>query len=124
MKLSSTLEDYLETILLLSEGDSGVRLSDIADKVGVTKASTNRAITMLSQAGLVHYERYREIRLTPTGYAYADGILHKHKVIKQFFIDVLHVDKDVADQEACLIEHVISSNTIRSMENFLKKHNC
>ncbi|MFS0820733.1 metal-dependent transcriptional regulator [Bacillus sp. 1P02SD] len=122
MKLSSILEDYLETIFLLSKEGVGVRLSDIADKVGVTKASTNRAMATLSQFGLVHNERYKEIHLTPKGYEYANGIFHKHKVVKQFFIDILQIDKDIADREACLIEHVISSNSIRAMEHFMRQH--
>ncbi|MFJ6208885.1 metal-dependent transcriptional regulator [Lysinibacillus sp. NPDC092081] len=122
MKLSPILENYLEVIFLLSEEGVGARLSDIAEKVGVTKATANRAIATLSQFGLVVNERYKEIHLNPKGQAYADGIFHKHKVIKQFFIDVLQIDKDVANQEACLIEHVISSDSIRAMEHFMKQH--
>jgi Mn-dependent DtxR family transcriptional regulator len=115
------MESYLDAIFLLSEEGDGARLSDIADKVGVTKASANRAIATLSEFGLVRNERYREIHLTPNGRAYAYGIFHKHTVIKQFLIEVLQIDADVADRDACLIEHVISSDSIRAMKHFVDK---
>ncbi|MCM3293291.1 metal-dependent transcriptional regulator [Paenibacillus sp. MER 180] len=119
MKLSPTMEDYLETVFLLSQEGAGARLSDIADKVGVTKASANRAVATLSSLRLVQKEHYKEIHLTPEGLAYANRIVHKHEVIKQFFMNVLLVDADIAEQDACMIEHVISSDSVRAMQQFV-----
>lgn len=121
MKLSPTMENYLETIYLLSEEGVGARLSDIAEKVGVTKASANRAMATLSDLNFVRKEHYKEVHLTPEGLAYATTILHKHTVIKQFFIEVLQIDANIADQEACKIEHVISSDSVLAMQQFLLK---
>jgi DtxR family transcriptional regulator, Mn-dependent transcriptional regulator len=121
MKLSPTMEDYLETILLLSEEGTGARLSDIAEKVGVTKASANRAMVTLSNQRFIRQERYKEVHLTPEGVAYANTIVHKHTVIKQFFTEVLQIDAEIADQEACRIEHVISLDSVLAMQRYMTK---
>jgi DtxR family transcriptional regulator, Mn-dependent transcriptional regulator len=119
MKLSPTMEAYLEVIYLLSEEGVGARLSDIAEKVGVTKASANRAMVTLSNLSFIRQERYKEVHLTPEGLAYANTIFHKHNVIKQFFIEILQIDADLADKEACKIEHVISSDSILAMQRYV-----
>ena len=66
-KLTYTMENYLEAIYELSKEESGVRVSDIAYRLGVTKASTNRAMTTLSEKGLITNEKYKEIFLTEAG---------------------------------------------------------
>lgn len=119
MKLSPTMENYLEAVFLLSEEGVGVRLSDIAEKVGVTKATANRAMATLSNLKLVRKEHYKEVHLTSEGHTYANTIFHKHTVIKQFFTDVLQIDADIADQEACKIEHVISADSVLAMQQFV-----
>jgi DtxR family Mn-dependent transcriptional regulator len=120
-KLTFTMENYLEAIYELSPDGQGVRLSDIAERLGVTKASTNRAMSALSEKGLIVSERYKEIFLTPAGMDLAKFTSNKHHVILSFLTQVLKVSPSVADEDACAIEHVISSDSILAMQEFLQR---
>lgn len=118
-KLTFIMENYLEAIYELSnKGDSGARLSDIAKRLGVTKASTNRAMSTLAQKGLISNEKYKEIFLTPKGKILAEQTSHKHHVIRRFFVDILKIDSQIADKDACAIEHVISNEAVLAMEDY------
>jgi Mn-dependent DtxR family transcriptional regulator len=66
-KLTFTMENYLEAIYELSSDKEGARVSDIAKRLGVSKASTNSAIVSLADKGLINYEKYKEIFLTDKG---------------------------------------------------------
>ncbi|MBP7460489.1 MAG: metal-dependent transcriptional regulator [Candidatus Delongbacteria bacterium] len=119
-KLTFVLENYLEAIYELSRDGSGARVTDIADKLKVTKASTNRAMASLAQKGLIRNERYRVIHLTPEGLEQAEFTSRKHHTIRRFFIGVLGIDAEVADQDACAIEHVISCQSVFAMLKYLE----
>lgn len=119
-KLSFTMENYLEAIYELAPGGSGVRISDIAQRLGVTKASANSAMATLSEKGLISNEKYREIFLTPAGMELARFTAGKHHVIREFLTGVLKVDPSVADVDACAIEHVISSDSIEAMQKYMR----
>lgn len=119
-KLTFTMENYLEAIYELSFDGEGAHVSDIAKRLGVSKASTNSAIVSLAEKGLIHYEKYREIFLTETGMEFAKSTSNKHKVIKKFFIEILKIEADIADSDACSIEHVISRDSITAMEMYMK----
>jgi len=119
-KLTFTMQNYLEAIYELSQGGKGARLSDIASRLGVTKASTNSAMATLAERGLITNEKYREIYLTAAGYDVAEFTSKKHQTIKEFLIEVLGVKKSIADEDACAIEHVISSDSIIAMQKFLR----
>ena len=66
-KLSFTMENYLEAIYELSREGTGARITDIAERLGVSKASTNSAMATLAEKGLIIYEKYKEVNLTPKG---------------------------------------------------------
>lgn len=119
-KLTFTMENYLEAIYELSSGGAGARVSDIADRLGVTKASTNSAMSTLAEKGLIINEKYREIFLTPEGYKLAEITSKKHRVIQQFLTKILKVEPSVAENDACAIEHVISAESITAMEEFIQ----
>jgi Mn-dependent DtxR family transcriptional regulator len=119
-KLTFTMENYLEAIYELSGGKTGARVSDIAERLGVTKASTNSAMATLSEKGLIINEKYKEIFLTPAGRRLAELTSQKHHVIRQFLTNILKVDAVIADKDACAIEHVISNDSINAMQNFLQ----
>ena len=119
-KLSFTMENYLETIFELSGGGEGARVSDIARRLGVTKASTNSAMATLAEKGLITNEKYKEIFLTPKGLQVAESTSKKHRVIRQYFTEVLKIDPAVADHDACAIEHVISNVSIAAMQEYLQ----
>lgn len=118
--LTFTMENYLEAIYELSLGGNGARVSDIARRLGVTKASTNSAMSTLSEKGLIITEKYKEVFLTPEGLKLAKFTSEKHKVIQKFFTEVLKIDISIADKDACAIEHVISIDSITAMEEYLQ----
>lgn len=118
-KLTFAMENYLETVYELSAGNSGVRLTDIAARMNVTKASANNAMAVLSEKGLIANEKYQEIKLTSLGVNMAKLIAEKHHIIQRFFTEVLHIDPAIADSDACAIEHVISNESVNAMERFL-----
>lgn len=118
-KLTFTMENYLEAIYELSRGGTGARVSDIAERLGVTKASTNSAMATLSERGLIVNEKYKEIFLTPEGLLLAEFTSNKHRVIQQFLTRILKIEPSVANNDACAIEHVISNESVAAMQEFL-----
>ncbi|UWG98454.1 metal-dependent transcriptional regulator [Dehalobacter sp. DCM] len=118
-ELSYKMENYLEAIYELSRDGNSARVSDIARKLGVSKASTTSAMASLSEKGLIVAEKYREIYLTPSGLKLAQSTSCKHQVIHQYLTEILHVDPAIADSDACAIEHVISNDSIKAMQKHL-----
>jgi DtxR family transcriptional regulator, Mn-dependent transcriptional regulator len=120
-ELSFTMENYLEAIYELSKKTGCARLTDIAERMNVTKASANSAISTLSSKDLVIYEPYKEVSLTPKGMVFAKNTSQKHQIVKKFFSSVLNIDSKTADEDACAIEHVISCESINAMLKFMGK---
>lgn len=118
-KLTFSMENYLEAVFELSDRVHGAHVSDIAARMGVAKASTTNAMTALSEKGLVTNEKYGEVFLTQKGRTMAEFTAKKHQVIRRFFIEVLHIDPVVADNDACAIEHVISNDSILAMQEYM-----
>jgi Mn-dependent DtxR family transcriptional regulator len=120
--LSSSLEDYLEAIYNLQqmEGDA-VRLTDVAQHLSVSKASVNRAIGSLKQSGLVLHEHYGTLSLTPNGRAQAKDIYRRHTVLRSFLVNNLGVDEKQAEEEACAMEHALSTSTVDKWVFFLER---
>lgn len=120
-KLTVAMENYLEAVYELSQAGSGARLTDIAARMGVTKASANNAMAVLSEKGLITNEKYQEITLTPEGVTLARLVSGKHAALQRFFIEVLGVDAAIAEADACAIEHVVSRETIEAVERYMMK---
>lgn len=119
-KLTFTMENYLEAIYELSSQGTGARVSDIADRLGVTKASTHSAMSTLAEKGFIVSEKYKEVFLTPEGLKLAELTSKKHHVIRQFLTGVLKVEPSIAEIDACAIEHVISPDSIAAMQKFMQ----
>jgi len=115
-------EDYLEAVLALSEEHEKVRTTDVALRLGVSKPSVNRAMKVLSQDGYIRQETYGDIHLTEKGKLKASQIYFRHKTLTSFLIEVLGVDPVIAEQDACLIEHDISSETMEKLASFLRSY--
>jgi DtxR family Mn-dependent transcriptional regulator len=119
--ISPSLEDYLEAVLKLADADSSTRITDIATELGVSKASVNQAIGLLSERGLVTQERYGPIYLTADGKVRAVAIYRRHQVIKEFLMKILGVEEHTAEEDACSIEHVISKETMARLVEYMEK---
>lgn len=112
--LTAANEDYIEAIVELEEshGAVEVRSVDIANMLGVSKASVNKALQSLREAGLIEQERYGRITLTEEGRCYGGRIWARHRMLRSFLADDLGVDEQTADAEACKMEHAISQRTM------------
>ena len=98
----------------------GVRITDLAQAMGVSKASANDAVKKLKSLGYVEHERYGQIYLTDSGEAMGIKIYEKHCIITKFLNQVLDVSSKVAENDACCIEHIISDETFEKMKAYLK----
>ena len=110
MIISESVEDYLESILVLQEKNGYVRSVDIANHLEISKASVSIAMK-------------NEIKLTPTGLEIAKSVYEKHLMFSDFFYK-LGVPKDIATRDACKIEHAVSKTTFNAIKSFVQKHSC
>ena len=118
--LSSNMEDYLEAIFHISQEKQAARAKDIADRLMVNKSSVTGALRSLSEKGLVNYAPYDIITLTAKGKRLAEEIVRRHEALKHFFIKVLLIDQDEAEDAACKVEHTVSKNIIDRLINFVE----
>lgn len=121
MVLSPALEDYLEVILELNETEDSIRVTDVADKLNVAKSTVSQTINKLKNLGLVVQETYGPINLTPAGREYAAKVRKRHRLLKKFLVEVLKVDYQIAEKDACLMEHVLSPQTMEKLAEFIVK---
>ncbi len=119
MGMQESGENYLETILMLGEENGTVRSIDIANKLGYAKPSVSRAVGLLRERGFITMEQNGELLLTQSGFEKASAIYERHKLISKFFVELLGVEKDVADRDACRIEHVISEESFEKIKKYV-----
>jgi DtxR family Mn-dependent transcriptional regulator len=119
--ISSNMEDYLETIHLLGQEKRIVRVKDIAAEMKITMPSVSSAIKNLENQGLVSHSRYDLVELTKEGALIAKAVYKRHRVIKRFLLEVLGLASDIAEKDACRIEHNISEETLNKLIQFLEK---
>jgi len=112
--LSPSMEDYLETILLLEKKNRVARVKDIAHELSVQMPSVTSALKVLKSRSLVEYEKNSFINLTPKGLKLARAVLRKHEILVDFFKLALGLEGDSAEHQACQIEHAISQDTAES----------
>lgn len=117
--LTASLEDYLEAMLRLEREKGLVRGKELARRLGVSNASVSSVVPKLEKMGLVVYERYGPIQLTPKGRRVARGVLRREEVLVAFFREVLGIPHTKAREEACRIEHSISLKSLRRLEAFM-----
>jgi len=115
-------EDYLEAIYVLStqSEDGSVRSVDVAEDLKVSKASVNKALSMLKEQGMVNQEHYGKVTLTDNGRSYARLVWRAHRALRAFLTNEIGVDYETADEEACLMEHVLSRDTMNLLVEHLK----
>lgn len=120
-KMSKSHEDYLEAIVMLGGTDEApVRSVDVAAKMGVSKASVNKAVNSLKEKGLLDQPYYGDITLTPEGFEYGSAVLERHHLLFTFLTKVLGIPEERADAEACMMEHAISDESFEKWTAYIK----
>jgi Mn-dependent DtxR family transcriptional regulator len=117
MNVNESAENYLETILMLSKTKPVVRSVDIADELGFKKSSVSVAMKNLREKEQITVTREGFIYLTDSGREIAEMIYERHELLTDWLVR-LGVDKTVAAEDACRIEHVISKESFDA----IKKH--
>jgi DtxR family Mn-dependent transcriptional regulator len=118
--LTSSLEDYLETIFELVRDRKVARVKDIAKARGVRAGSVTPAMHRLAELGLIEYVEREYIDLTPEGERAARRVYARHQVLARFFHDVLGTPEDVAQADACAMEHSLSDEGMDHLVRFLE----
>ncbi len=111
-KLSSNMEDYLEAILHLLTTHKIARTKDIADHLKVKMPSVNKALKKLADDGHVTYDPYTSTTLTKKGMRYAKNVIKKHRQIKNFIEHALGLPQEIAEKNACKLEHSLDQEII------------
>lgn len=115
IELSHSLEDYLEAIFLIYKKKKVVRVKDLVLRQNVKNASVIKAVKKLEQKGFINHEHYGYIELTQSGKKKAAGIYEKHKALFTFLTEVLDLDEETAETDACRMEHYISKETLKRL---------
>ena len=121
MKNSESLEMYLETMYRLEQELGKIRCVDIANSLHVSKPSVNKAVNVLKEQGYLTQETYGSIHLTDSGRELGKKIFDRHKVIMRYLIDILNVSEEVAEEDACKMEHYISDKSFEAFKRFVSE---
>lgn len=115
-------ENYLETILILNEKNNGkVKSIDLAKELNFSKPSVSRAVNILKNEGYIKVESSGYLILTEAGMAKAQMIYDRHKTLTKLFSKIANVTPEIAEKDACRIEHVISNETFYGLKTFLAR---
>jgi len=124
MNITPVLEDYLERILIMQEESKVVRVKDLAKYFKVKAPSVVDAVSKLKKDELVEQESYGFIVLTPKGRELAQEVYKKHLLLRDFLHKVLYLNKEIAEDDACKIEHYLSKETIGHILTFMNFIKC
>ena len=123
LKITATLEDYLELIYETIQDKSTIKAIDIAKKFNISRASVTEALQRLEQKGYIKYGRYQPISLTDKGSNLAKDIIYKHETLKKFFVSLLNLSQEEAELNACKIEHIITPTAFERIKEYVKRNN-
>ncbi|NLV49388.1 MAG: metal-dependent transcriptional regulator [Clostridiales bacterium] len=119
-KITPSKENYLKVMLELSS-EEGIRSTDIASALGISKASVSSMMNVLREAGYVTKEKYGAVSLTENGRKAAADTKRRYELLKKFLHDILGVEAAIAAEDACRMEHLISPETADQIDRQLEK---
>lgn len=121
MTTNESAENYLETILILSERLPVVRSVDIANELGFKKSSVSVAMKNLREKEHISVSDAGFISLTASGREIAEMIYERHKFLSEWLVS-LGVDRETAVEDACRMEHVFSKESFQAIKKFVETH--
>ncbi len=119
MKVRESAENYLKAIFILQKRLGEVRSIDVANELHVSKPSVSNAVKKLRNEGFITVDESHNLILTEDGLKYAVSIFDRHITIEKFLRDVLSVEEKTAHNDACRMEHLISTETCSKLKNIL-----
>ena len=118
--LTQSAEDYLEAMLMIGQEGKVVRTSELAGRMAVRMPSVVAALRNLKEKGLVLQTRYGYAELTPGGRSAARRVYERHQALYRFLHDFLGIGADVAQADACRMEHALSPRTMKRLLEFMR----
>lgn len=118
--LTASQQDYIEVILRLEQGGMRVRVTDIAAELGTRLPTVTRAIQRLTRLGLVSHAVRRDVTLTNAGRQIAHEVAHRHDDLVRFFMHYLGVNRRIAENDVCQVEHGLSATSAQRFHEFLE----
>ncbi|MBQ8911741.1 MAG: metal-dependent transcriptional regulator [Clostridia bacterium] len=120
LRLQESGEMYLETIYVLCKSKGAVRSVDVCEQMGYSKPSVSRAVGLLKKGGYLLVDKDGYLSLTAEGEARAKKTYERHTVLCEAF-EMMGVPGDVAEEDACRIEHHISDETFEALKKYMEK---
>ncbi len=117
-ELTSSKEDCLEAIWALERQDGVARVRDIAARLDVGKSAVTAALKSLAKRELVNYDPYQFITLTDRGRELAKEVARRHQVLRRFMTEILGLEAEVAEANACRMEHVVDNVVLQRLIDF------
>ncbi|MBR6513776.1 MAG: metal-dependent transcriptional regulator [Clostridia bacterium] len=119
MNIQESGQMYLETILVLSREKANVRSIDVVNHTGYSKPSVSRAMGILKNGGMISIDPDGYIHLTDEGQRVAEEVYARHTILAKALM-LVGVSKETAEEDACRIEHYISSETVECLKRFIE----
>jgi len=116
---SESVEDYLEAIYGVVKRKGYARTSDIKDILGHSAASVTEMFQRLGREGYVNYEKYGGVTLTEKGLKIAKAVSKRHEILSSF-LQILGISTDIAEEDACKIEHSVHEDTMEILTRFVE----
>ena len=114
-----TIEEYIETICVLEQRNGRAQTGMIASRMGVKPPSITEMLQKLEREGLIQYESYNGAILTGSGKKLARELMQKHRIIANL-LEILGINQELAEVDACQIEHHVSPETLKRLEQFVE----
>ena len=114
-----TIEEYIETIFILEQQEGRAQTGMIASRMGVKPPTITEMLQKLEREGLIHYESYTGATLTRSGKKMARELMQKHRIIADL-LEILGIDYKQAETDACQIEHHVSPEALKRLEQFVE----
>jgi len=117
--LGGRAEDYLEAIYTLSREKGFAKVMELSEMLDVKPATVSEMLEKLSRMGYVDYKKRSHVKLTEKGIRKAMSLREKRNIVIKF-LKALGVPEDVAERDACALEHVLHPETLRQLRNFVR----
>ncbi|TVQ26201.1 MAG: metal-dependent transcriptional regulator [Spirochaetaceae bacterium] len=118
--LTESLEMYLKAIYTVEQRKKAARVTDIAGELGVMGSSVTAALRSLRDRELINYSPYDIVTLTETGEEVARDVVRKYATLRDFFVKVLGMDEQSAEEDACHMEHRVSPQLFERLTRFVE----
>jgi len=119
MKVSPSIEEYLENIYKLEEKQSLARTKELAERMHVGLGTITNTVEMLERQGLVVHRPYKGIKLSEKGRRIALDVIRRHRLAERLLTDILEMDWSIAHEPACKLEHGLTEEVIKSLGRVL-----